>query len=112
MEEEWNWKVSAMAALRKRADDRMEERNVTPESEDEKVKGKEEMMDWRLPGEVSARGGRGLSNSILHLVVKCLGRYNEIILAIGRKSKQWGELCLTFSVAKYNSLRGRVYVSN
>lgn len=34
-----------MAALRKRADDRMEERNVTPESEDEKVKGKEEMMD-------------------------------------------------------------------
>ncbi|XP_077427781.1 uncharacterized protein LOC144055571 isoform X2 [Vanacampus margaritifer] len=54
-----------MAALRKRADDRMEERIVTPELEDEKVRGMNTMLvqesgePRRGESDESGRGARG-----------------------------------------------------
>lgn len=58
MEEEWNWKVSSMAGLRESVDDKMEEQIAMEELKNEKVRGKEEKIDWRLQGETEIeRGG-------------------------------------------------------
>lgn len=57
MEEEWNWKVSSMAGLRESVDDKMEEQIGVEELKNEKVRSKEEKIDWRIQEEIEIKRG-------------------------------------------------------